>query len=468
MAAGRRSGEYFDVAIAGGRVAGSALALHLVKAGLSVLVLDRSDLPSDTPSTHTIQELSSLGRLGLFTALHGTGAPVMMRTTLWIDDVDLSADHPALPRVSVRRITLDRLLVDAARRAGADIRYGHKVVGVSRRDGRVCGLRYQAPDGVTRETACSLVVGADGRSSTIARRVGARRYNVTWNERGAVWRYFSGVPSPAEFYFCRRGDELLLAAPCDDALTMLAVQPALAQTPEFRAPGMIEESFLRHAAPWGQGDLSWDKLLAQAVPHGEPRMMLRYPCFFRESAGPGWTLLGDAGHVKDVVTGQGISDALRQAELLAEQIVAGWGADPSLDAALRRWWRGRDRRALPMYWLSQDMGRTGVTPTVYRAFFQRIAGSERLRGQLQQVLSQELPVRRLTSMARFLSVAAGLLASRTAGVGDVWATARLDLVRRAAGLHRSYEQASPREPATLTREAGPDGLRPLSSLTPPR
>jgi hypothetical protein len=83
----------------------------------------------------------------------------------------------------------------------------------------------------------------------------------------------------------------------------------------------------------------------------------------------------------------------------------------------------------------------GVTPAVYQAFFRRIAGSERLRGQLQQVLSQELPVRRLASATRFLTVAAGLLAARTASVGEVGATARLDLARRAAGVHRRYEPA---------------------------
>jgi 2-polyprenyl-6-methoxyphenol hydroxylase-like FAD-dependent oxidoreductase len=217
------------------------------------------------------------------------------------------------------------------------------------------------------------------------------------------------------------------------------VQPALAQTSAFRAPGMIEESFLRHAAPWGDGDMGWDKLLAGAVPHGAPHMMLRYACFFRESAGPGWVLLGDAGHVKDAVTGQGISDALRQAESLAERIVAGWGADTSLEVALHRWWRNRDRRALPMYWLSQDMGGAGVTPAVYQAFFRQIAGSDRLRGQLQRILSQELPVRRLASAARFLAVTAGLLAGRDAGVSEVWATARLDLARRTAGLRPHYE-----------------------------
>jgi 2-polyprenyl-6-methoxyphenol hydroxylase-like FAD-dependent oxidoreductase len=452
MAGGRLQDEHFDVVIVGGRVAGSALAVHLVKAGLSVLVLDRSDMPSDTPSTHTIQEMSALGRLGLFTALRGTGAPVMMRTTLWIDDLDLSADHPSLPRISVRRITLDGLLADAVRRVGAEVRYGRKVLDVSRQDGRVCGLSYRDASGATSAVTCSLVVGADGRSSTIARQVGARRYNVTWNERGAVWQYFSGMVSPAEFYFCRRDDALLLAAPCDEGLTMLAVQPALAEIAAFREPGMVGESFLRHAAPWGDSGPGWDKLLAGAVPYGEPRVMRRYPCFFRESAGPGWVLIGDAGHVKDVVTGQGISDALRQAEALAERIVAGWGADPSLDAALRRWWRDRDRRSLPMYWLSQDMGRAGVTPAVYRAFFGRIASSPRLRDQLQRLLSQELPVRRLASASRFLTVAAGLLASRTAGVSEVWATARLDLARRAAGLHRNYNPASVRESSTLTQD----------------
>ena len=258
--------EHFDVAVVGARVAGSAIAVHLARAGFSVLVLERSLFPSDTPSTHTIQEMSALGDLGVLGQLHEAGAPVMLRSTMWIDGMDLSAAHVSLPRMSVRRITLDAILANAARREGADVRMGHKVIGIGHHRDRVCAVHYQRPDGSPQTATCSLVVGADGRSSTVARLVGARRYDVTYNERGAVWRYYTDMPSPAEFYFCRSDRELLLAAPCDGGRTMLAVQPSLAETPAYRAPGMVEQSFLEHAAPWGVGEARWDKLLAAAVP----------------------------------------------------------------------------------------------------------------------------------------------------------------------------------------------------------
>ena len=426
--------EHFDIAVVGARVAGAAVAVHLARAGFSVLVLERAVFPSETPSTHTVQEMSALGDLGVLGQLHEAGAPVIMRSSLWIDGMDLSAPHVSLPRMSVRRITLDAILADAAHRAGADVRMGRKVLGIGRHRDRVCAVYYQGPDGSPRTATCSLVVGADGRSSTVARLVGARRYDVTYNERGAVWRYYTDMPSPAEFYFCRRERQLLLAAPCDNGRTMLAVQPSLAETSAYRAPGMVEQSFLEHAAPWGAGEASWDKLLAAAVPDGEARMILRYPCFFRESAGPGWVLIGDAGHVKDVVTGQGISDALRQAENVAERIQASWGSDRALDRALRGWWLSRDRQARPMYWLSQDMGRAGTVPLVHREFFRRISASPGLRDQLQKTLSRKQSPNRLNSSLRFLAVSHGLLTDpRLRGTGvlsAICSTGRVELARR--------------------------------------
>ena len=58
--------------------------------------------------------------------------------------------------------------------------------------------------------------------------------------------------------------------------------------------------------------------------------------FFRTASGPGWALLGDAGYHKDPITAQGMSDALRQAELLASAIVAGLsGSHPPRPSAQR-------------------------------------------------------------------------------------------------------------------------------------
>jgi 2-polyprenyl-6-methoxyphenol hydroxylase-like FAD-dependent oxidoreductase len=90
--------------------------------------------------------------------------------------------------------------------------------------------------------------------------------------------------------------------------------------------------------------------------------MARGHGYFRESAGPGWALVGDAGHFKDPTPGQGIADALRQAERLApavEQVLGGGDAD-----ALRRWWQWRDADALAMYWFGELMGSPGPTPVL--------------------------------------------------------------------------------------------------------
>ena len=85
-------------------------------------------------------------------------------------------------------------------------------------------------------------------------------------------------------------------------------------------------------------------------------MMSRWHGFFRESAGPGWALVGDAGHFKDPTPGQGISDALRQSVELAGAIESALGGSSDADRVLRDWWSWRDADAWEMYWFAQDMG----------------------------------------------------------------------------------------------------------------
>jgi flavin-dependent dehydrogenase len=51
-----------------------------------------------------------------------------------------------------------------------------------------------------------------------------------------------------------------------------------------------------------------------------------YPGFIKRSVGPGWALVGDAGYFKDTLTAHGITDALRDAELLARAVIRGTDA----------------------------------------------------------------------------------------------------------------------------------------------
>jgi 2-polyprenyl-6-methoxyphenol hydroxylase-like FAD-dependent oxidoreductase len=137
--------------------------------------------------------------------------------------------------------------------------------------------------------------------------------------------------------------------------------------------------------------------------------------FFRPSAGPGWALVGDAGHFKDPTPGQGIADALRQSEKLAAMINRALDSGQGRpDEILRDWWRWRDEDAWEMYWFAHDMGAAGPTPPLRREAERRIAADPELTTAMVRILNHELcpseaftPAFSLTTMARALRHAPG-------------------------------------------------------------
>jgi len=145
-------------------------------------------------------------------------------------------------------------------------------------------------------------------------------------------------------------------------------------------------------AAHAQGLTGWPELHAcfdGAKQVGPIQMMSRWHGFFRESAGPGWVLVGDAGHFKDPSPGQGIADALRQVVHLAPAVQA--ALDGSGDQALRDWWAWRDHDAWEMYWLARDLGARGRTPPVFREIQRRVAEDPRLAEGLVRVMNHDVP-----------------------------------------------------------------------------
>lgn len=142
--------DRFDVAVVGARCAGSPLATMLVRRGLSVCLVDRAQFPSETPSTHIIQPgVQVLDRLGVLDAIVGAGAVKLDRWMMVIDNavrIESTLDRAifAHPVMCVKRVTLVALLVEAAGAAGADVRTGVRVTGVTTEDGRVTGWRRPA------------------------------------------------------------------------------------------------------------------------------------------------------------------------------------------------------------------------------------------------------------------------------------------------------------------------------------
>lgn len=356
--------DSFDVVVVGARIAGAALSIHLARQGKSVLLVDRAQFPSDTLSTHLIQVsgVRSLQRLGVLDQLEATGAPYLSAAAVVYNGVDLSTpvrSEPGWPPggISVSRTLLDRILVDAAVAAGVQLRCRTSLVDV-RRDGagRIDGVVLRAKDGDRYTVHTGLLVGADGRNSRTAELVGARTYNVTENQRFVYWAEFEGVEEegPACVHHHRDGANLTVAFQSDGGRFVVMICPGLGEFATFKRD--LPASYDAAVAAC----VPLRPLLVNARRVSRPIGTAYAPGYFRVSAGCGWVLVGDAGHFKDPTLGQGISDALRQAEVLAERLSDVRVADrASVDRRLRRWFRWRDSDAMPMYWLAWDFAKAG-------------------------------------------------------------------------------------------------------------
>lgn len=371
--------EHYDAVIVGARVAGSALAIDLARAGLSVALVDRAHFPSDVISTHFFQRpgVAALERLGVLDRLRRCEAPFVNHVDLRVDDIAVVAPFgtPAEggeAALCLRRTVLDDALVKAAAEAGAAVHTANRVTALVEHHGRVTGVAVSDDAGSDRQLDAPLVVGADGVGSTVARLTGARNYHVTPNARLCYYGYFEGVTptGPAPCIFHRFDEDWIIGFPCDAGLFVAAVLPPLGRLGAFTddLEGTFTETLRR--------DTLVSDFFVGARRIGPLRGMTHYPTYFRESAGPGWALVGDAGHFKDPVPGQGICDAFRQAERLADEIVAAVGTDGcSLDDAAAAYWAWRDEDAYEMHWFANDLGAAGTLPVVLVEFFRELVNS---------------------------------------------------------------------------------------------
>ena len=376
--------ESFDVVIIGARISGAALAVHLARQGRSVLLVDRAQFPSDTLSTHLIQVsgVRSMQRLGVLAELTQTGAPFLTTAVVDYDGVDLSAPVRAEAGwppggISISRNLLDKILVDAAGAAGVTVRTRTSLSELCRDGGRVNGVVLRGPKGQYTVRA-RLLVGGDGRNSKVSDLVGARTYNVTANQRFVYWAEFTGAQQtgPAGVHHYRDGKKLTVAFPSDSDKFVVMVCPGLEDFSPFKRN--LPDSY--DAAVAACAPLR--PLLADAQRVSRPIGTAYAPGYFRESAGPGWVLVGDAGHFKDPTLGQGISDALRQVERLADHLARTAMTDAAeLDRSVRRWYRWRDTDATPMYWLGWDFAKSGVLGPLERALMACISADPHVRQQ---------------------------------------------------------------------------------------
>jgi flavin-dependent dehydrogenase len=312
-----------DVVVVGARCAGASTAMLLAAAGHDVLVVDRAEFPSDTLSTHAIARTGvvQLHRWGLLDEVVESGAPKIRDVVFHVGDSSVTRTikdrHGVDHLVAPRRHVLDPILQNAAREAGATIRTGITIEGVHRRDdGRVTGVFGRAGDGRPISIDARVVVGADGLRSRIARSVGAPMSQVRPSNGATHYTYFAGDWDAMEYYlgegafagiFPTHGGEacIWVCAPDDWAIERRRSHPS----PDRAFDAMVADAAPRLA-----------ERLDDCVRTSTTRGMMRTPNHLRHPVGAGWALLGDAGYHRDAITGHGISDAFRDAELLATAI----------------------------------------------------------------------------------------------------------------------------------------------------
>jgi flavin-dependent dehydrogenase len=378
----------FDAIVVGARCAGAPTAMLLARKGYRVLLLDRASFPSDTISTHIVHPpgVAALRRWGLLERVQATGCPPLEGYSFDFGPFEVAGtprgvEAPLCPR----RTVLDELLVEAAVEAGAELREGFTVEDVVREQGRVVGVSGVARGGAIVTERARVVIGADGRRSSVARAVGAERYHERPPLAVGYYAYWSGVPAD-RFEAYIRPDRAFAAVPTNDGLTIV-----IANWPhsEFAANrSRVQSEFMR--------TLELVPELAERVQAGKRETRFAgvadLPNVFVQPYGPGWTLVGDAGYHKDPVTAQGISDAFRDAEAMAEALDDVFSARATFDERLARYQQERDEAAMPMFELTCDFATLAPPEPEMQELLAAMVGNREAMDGFAGVFSGTVPV----------------------------------------------------------------------------
>ncbi len=352
----------YDVIIVGARCAGAAAAMLLARRGRRVLLIDRDNFPSDmSASTHFIWSsgVERLKKWGLLEDLQATNCHGESSLMLDIGVTQLIGRAPTRETgfdscYAPRRIVFDNLLVQNALKAGVDLQVKSSVEKLLFNDERVVGVQYRNANGEDAEARASIVLGADGMNSTVAKLVNAEKYNEHPVLQQTFYSYFDDVElSQTEFY--SRPGRQVFAWTSNDGVVVAGVCCRTDQCKALKKD--IDHAF------WSEMDANAPDL-SEKLKNGkrvEDWRTASAKNFVRKAGGPGWALIGDAGITMDPITAAGISNALLQADLVTDAIDQGL-SNNSLDAEIVDFESRRDSALLPHYEFTVDMARLDPEP----------------------------------------------------------------------------------------------------------
>ncbi|UOQ45217.1 FAD-dependent monooxygenase [Halobacillus salinarum] len=339
----------YDVIITGARAAGASLAVLLGKMGKRVLLIDKAQFPSDTLSTHHLSHVEYLKELGVLQAVESSGLRKITRMRTYIGKSFVEGPRSAYTIIP-RRKWLDEILVNKAQSySSVTFLEETNVQELIWEDDAVTGVVFVNKQGHFNKATAEIVVGADGKYSAIARWVKAGSYADTAPLRPVFYGYYKGVeplPEPTTEIFLEAG-RIAFIFPMEPGVDCLGMEIQPEEYKKFAAsPKEIFENTYKQLYGM-KSRLKGARLEHKIIgTRGVPN-------FFKEPAGKGWVLIGDAAHCKDPSTGLGLNDAFMQSFLLAESIQS-LDRGRTWDKVMNEFKERRDARLLPGFRLTLD------------------------------------------------------------------------------------------------------------------
>lgn len=364
----------YDVIVVGARCAGAPTAMLLARQGHQVLLVDQASFPSDTLSTHMIHApgVAALSRWGLLDQVVASGCPPVDSYSFDFGPFTIKGTPRPHGGISTayapRRTILDKILLDAADHAGAEVRERFTVDELVIEDGAVVGIRGHGEHGKQVTERARVVVGADGRNSQVAKGMDIEQYHSKPKLQWSYYTYWRDLPIDG-FEIFVRPDRGWAAVSTNDEMTMLVVGWPYAESMAYKAD--TEANYLKtlelvpEFAERVRAAKRVDRFFGGSVPN-----------FFRKPFGPGWALVGDAGYTKDPITAQGISDAFRDAELCCTALTETFTGERTFAGAMSSYQRTRDARVLPVYEFTTQLATLEAPPEEMQQLLGAVHGNQ--------------------------------------------------------------------------------------------
>ncbi len=308
----------YDAIIIGARAAGASTAMLMARAGMKVLAIDRQAYGSDTLSTHSLMRTGvvQLHRWGVLDQI-AKRTPAVRHTSFQYEretvNIEIRAKHGVDALYAPRRTVLDACLVDAAREAGATILHETSFLGVERGlNAEIAGIWLRSGQEAEQFVRAPLIIGADGRGSRVAQAVEAQVQVPGRFKSAVIFGYFNGIKDQGyRWYFGPQATAGVIPTSDGQACVFFCLPPDQFRRRGGQSPMQQFSTGMAASFPEVADELETAEL------EGSLRGYPGVSGYMRACAGPGWALVGDAGYFKDPITGNGITDALRDAELVA-------------------------------------------------------------------------------------------------------------------------------------------------------